>query len=90
MADNIKVLVRMTRQIAGFFRPYGDEKTVAGVAKHIRDFWTPVMRRQMVAHIENHPDELDPLVLKAFKVLEGERMAANAPQKIDEGAALGA
>lgn len=81
MADTTKTLVRMAGQIADFFRAYGEEKAVAGVAKHIRDFWTPQMRRDMEHHIESHRDAIEPIVIKAFEVLEGERAAkAEAPQ----------
>jgi formate dehydrogenase subunit delta len=81
MADTTKTLVRMAGQIADFFRPYGEEKAVAGVAKHIRDFWTPQMRRDMEHHIEGHRDAIEPIVARAFEQLAGERSgAAEAPQ----------
>lgn len=87
MADTTKTLVRMAGQIADFFRPYGEEKAVAGVAKHIRDFWTPQMRRDMAHHIEGHRDGIEPIVVKAFEQLEGERAAAAEAPQAPEGEA---
>jgi len=87
MADTTKTLVRMSRQIADFFRSYDEETAVAGVAKHIRDFWAPTMRRDMEHHIEGHRDEVDPLVLRAFAVLEGERARVAKPPQTPEATA---
>ncbi len=46
-------LVYMANQIARFFESQGDHAlAVAGVAAHIRDFWTPSMRRDALAQID--------------------------------------
>ncbi len=39
----------MANQIAAFFRSYPDEEAVAGIHDHIRSFWSPAMRRDLLA-----------------------------------------
>jgi formate dehydrogenase subunit delta len=65
--DNSKTLVRMANQIADFFKPYGEEQAVAGIQKHIKSFWSPVMRRDLSHYIDTHGGEgLRPGVVAAF------------------------
>ena len=46
-------VVYMANQIAKFFQSQGDrDSAVAGVAGHIKDFWTPSMRRDAIARID--------------------------------------
>ncbi len=40
-------LVRMTNQIADFYKPYPREEAVKGVAEHITMFWEPRMRKKL-------------------------------------------
>jgi len=65
-------LERMAKQIADFFRVYPHDEAVAGVAGHIRDFWTPRMREQLAARVAEGPDGLDPLVIEALGRLQAE------------------
>lgn len=52
-------LVRMANQIAANFEGGSDEgQAVAGVADHIRRFWSPSMRAQLVERWRERPDEL--------------------------------
>jgi formate dehydrogenase subunit delta len=62
-------LDHMANQIAAFFRPYAEEEAVAGVHDHIRAFWTPTMRRDLLARAEAGTARLDPMVVKALHVL---------------------
>jgi len=48
---NIDQLVRMANEIASFFISAADEGEAANsVAAHIKSFWDPRMRAQIVAH----------------------------------------
>lgn len=38
---------------------------VAGIADHLRRFWDPRMRRQIVAHVQGGGAGLDPMVREA-------------------------
>jgi formate dehydrogenase subunit delta len=58
-------LVYMANQIATFFQSMPHDEAVAGVAKHINDFWDPRMRRQFFEIVEAGGPGLKPLVLEA-------------------------
>lgn len=61
-------LIKMANQIAQFFASEPD-KTVAvnGVRQHLKSFWTPAMRSELMAWEAKHPDAvLHPLVLAAL------------------------
>jgi len=46
-------LVHMANRIGAFFAPQPDrEAALAGVAEHLRKFWDPRMRRQLLAAID--------------------------------------
>ncbi|ACA16814.1 conserved hypothetical protein [Methylobacterium sp. 4-46] len=65
-ADQTAKLIRMANQIATFFHPYPEEEAVAGIARHVKDFWTPKMRDALAAACADGAAGLDPLVLRAF------------------------
>ena len=58
-------LVRMANQIAAFFRSYPDEEAVAGVHDHIVAFWSPTMRRDILARADRDAVGLDPIAIAA-------------------------
>jgi formate dehydrogenase subunit delta len=59
-------LVFMANQIAGYFRSYPEADAVAGVADHIKSFWTPGMIRSLTARLRDHRDGTEGLVVKAL------------------------
>ena len=58
-------LVYIANQIATFFKSMPEDEALAGVAKHINDFWDPRMRRRLRELIDAGGDGLLPLVLSA-------------------------
>jgi formate dehydrogenase subunit delta len=62
-------LGRMANQIAGFFRSYPEEEAIAGVHDHIVSFWSPSMRRDILARADRDPVGLDPLVVAALHAI---------------------
>ena len=54
-------LIYMANQIGTFFRSQGHDKAVPGIADHIRKFWDPRMRKQIIAHLGEGGDGLEPL-----------------------------
>ena len=62
-------LDHMANQIAAFIRPYLDEEAVAGIHEHIRAFWSPAMRRDLLARADAGSADLDPLVVAALHAL---------------------
>ena len=63
-------LIRMGNDIAAFFASYPDEEAVAGVADHLKKFWEPRMRAQLLDIISDGAAEASPLLLKAAARLE--------------------
>jgi formate dehydrogenase subunit delta len=63
-------LVSMANDIGSFFNSEAD-KTVAaqGVANHIKRYWDPRMRREIVTHYRDGGAGLDPLVRSAVALL---------------------
>ena len=50
---NTDHLVHMANRIGEFFQAMPDaEEASTGVAEHLRKFWAPAMRRQLLAHAE--------------------------------------
>jgi formate dehydrogenase subunit delta len=47
----IQHLVHMANQIAAFFASYPEGEAIDGTATHIKNFWDPRMRREIVAHL---------------------------------------
>ena len=63
-------LIYMANQIGTFFNSQGQDKAVPGITEHIRKFWDPRMRKQIMAHLEAGGEGLDPNVRDALKALK--------------------
>ena len=63
-------LVKMANQIASFFAAEPDRKVaIAGVADHIKRFWDPRMRREILRWTDDHNGEgLNALAREAIGV----------------------
>ncbi|MEQ1616755.1 MAG: formate dehydrogenase subunit delta [Terricaulis sp.] len=55
----IEKLVHMANQIGKFFAAQGKEAEIAGVADHLKKFWDPRMRAQILEHSTKGGDGLD-------------------------------
>jgi formate dehydrogenase subunit delta len=62
-------LVMMANQIAGFFDAQGDGAPAA-IADHLRRFWDPVMRQEIIALARTASHGLKPSVVSAVGLLE--------------------
>ena len=71
-------LIYMANQIARFFESQGPDKAVAGTAEHIKKFWDPRMRAQIVAHIKAGGAGLDPVARSAIEQLPDMKPTASA------------
>jgi formate dehydrogenase subunit delta len=69
---NIETLVRMANQIAAFFHPYPHDEAVAQTRAHLKNFWDPRMRKDLIAHVESGGAGLSPLALEAARALVSE------------------
>lgn len=68
---NAERLVAMANDIANFFHAEPDRSVaVDGIVSHLRRFWEPRMRRQIVAHLhETGGDDLNELARAAVELL---------------------
>ena len=66
MTEKIEKLVRMANQIADFFGPYPDAEATAGIETHLRSFWTPAMRKDLLDFAEAGGQGLRPRVVVAI------------------------
>ncbi|CAN5390227.1 formate dehydrogenase subunit delta [soil metagenome] len=64
-------LIYMANQIGAFFNSQGDAAAVPGIADHIRKFWDPRMRKQILAHVDAGGAGLDRNVRDALMALKG-------------------
>ena len=64
----IETLVKMANQIGDFFQAMPDHaEAVRGIADHLRKFWDPRMRRELLAHVDTHGSgALRPIVAEAL------------------------
>ncbi len=62
-------LVRMANQIAISFRLQPEQEAISSAMQHIKDYWNPLMRREIYAHLEKGGEGLEPLALKALRKL---------------------
>ncbi len=65
---SIENLIKMANQIGQYFSTESDHAlAVHGVQQHLQNFWTPAMRRELKAWLDEHPDgELHVLVRAAL------------------------
>ena len=63
-------LVSMANDIGAFFNAEADKAVAAqSVASHIKRYWDPRMRREIVTHYRDGGAGLDPLVRSAVALL---------------------
>ena len=62
-------LIYMANQIGDFFATQHGEDPADGIADHLRKFWDPRMRKQIIAHAAEGGAGLKPDVLRAVKAL---------------------
>jgi formate dehydrogenase subunit delta len=63
-------MVHNANQIALFFAAYPHDEAVSGVTDHLKKFWEPRMKRQIIAYVEGGGGGLHDLVQEAVRKLE--------------------
>ena len=86
---NIDLLIKMANQIGEFFVGATDaEQATRDVATHLKRYWEPRMRTQIIAYYEQrHGAGLNDTALKAVALLAAE---SRPPPAAAGGAATGA
>ena len=52
---HIDTLVKMANQIGAFFEAMPDRaEALEGIVQHLKRFWEPRMRRELLAHLDTH------------------------------------
>lgn len=70
---SVKDLIFMANQIGSFFEHYPLEEGIEGVVNHMKKFWHPVMREELLRYCEENGDhELIPIVRAALERLKAE------------------
>ncbi|TAL39576.1 MAG: formate dehydrogenase subunit delta [Alphaproteobacteria bacterium] len=63
-------MLHKANQIALNFAAYPRLQAVDYVAEHIRKFWPPMMRQQIIAHVQGGGHGLHELAIDAVKILK--------------------
>jgi len=63
-------MVHMANQIALFFASYPREEAIASVTDHLKRFWEPRMRKQIISYVAQGGGGLHELALEAVKHLK--------------------
>jgi len=71
-------MIRMANQIAAFFEAYPRAEALEGIARHIKNFWDPRMRKHLDAYIASGGAELSPLVIAAIAPKEPSKAKSKA------------
>lgn len=65
-------LVRMANRIGDFFEAQPDrDEALEGIASHIRKFWEPRMRRQLLATLDTGQHQASEIVVRAVSRFRG-------------------
>lgn len=70
---HVESLVKMANQIGTFFEAMPDRAAaLAEMAQHIKRFWEPRMRRELLAHVDSGGEGLNLVALEAITRHKGE------------------
>lgn len=69
MNHTVPPQVRLANDIAVQFEHQPAEAAAAAIANHLRMFWDPRMRNELLTRAETDTADLNPLVLAAVKLL---------------------
>jgi formate dehydrogenase subunit delta len=67
--DALETLVRMANQIAANVAHHSYDEAVQLVATHLRSFWAPPMRADILAYLDGGGTGLDPIARDAVELL---------------------
>ncbi len=67
-------LVYMVNQIGKFFQHRPEQRAIADTADHLKKFWDPRMRREIVNHLNEGGEDLDPIPRKAVEFIAADEM----------------
>ena len=65
----IEPLIRMANQIASNYAHHQPEQAASEVAAHLKSFWAPSMRAELIAYVDADGAGVDPVVVAALSRL---------------------
>lgn len=67
--NTVDNLVKMANRIGDFFVAMPDRpEALEGIARHLKSFWEPRMRRALLAHVDQHDGAgIDEVVMTAIR-----------------------
>lgn len=68
----VEKLTMMANQIAAFFKAQGEAAAPAAIADHLKKFWDPGMRADIIAHLDNGGAGLEPITKSAIERLRAQ------------------
>lgn len=71
MTGAVPPFVRLANEIAVQFHAHPPDVAAESIAAHLRSFWDPRMRTQLVDHVASGAAGLDPLAVDAAAQLDG-------------------
>ena len=80
-------LVTMANDIGNYFRAQGPDEAIAGIANHIKRYWTLRMRQKLNAYLAQGHGGLDDLPRAAVDRLNAQAAAAPTQPAAAPGAA---
>ena len=86
---NIDLLIKMANEISAYFAAEPDaEQAVRDVAGHLKRYWEPRMRAQMIAYFEQRQGAgLSDVAKGAVAILASQAKATQAPKAGGDGRA---
>jgi len=79
--STIQHLEKMANDIGDFFGAQSREEAIVGISNHIRSYWTPRMRQQIIGQLTGGSTELHELPRAALR-----RLAQAPDEKPDQPA----
>ncbi len=62
-------LIVMANQIADFFAPYPPVRRAEGIRNHLRTYWDPRMRQDLIDYIAAGGEGLNPTIVEGARLL---------------------
>ncbi len=63
-------MLHKANEISKFFASYPHDEAVAGIQNHLRMYWVPHMRQQIIDYVADGGADLHPLAVEAVKRLD--------------------
>ena len=70
-------IIEMLGQIEDFFRPYPEKRRIEGIRNHLRTYWDPRMRDQLISMSEDDKYFFSSTIISVIEILKKEQNKAS-------------